>query len=140
MTVPVMRTASFSNTEYSKEMCMLTRKLHSCPANTTPSTLLAKATNLFIVGTTTEIQWHVSSLSLYLFALCSIFLPGLTWHVITCCNSIAFFLGRSQGQLTCRIASQRTNAADQYLHCQKCVLHFPIMGLYPFSLFIIISL
>ena len=43
---------------------------------------------------------------------------------MTHCNYIACSLCRFQGQLNCMVASQRTSAADQYLHNQKTGITF----------------
>ena len=52
----------------------VTNDLYSCPANTAPSALFAKAKSLFVIDTTTTTQLQVSSVYLKIFAFCSQFL------------------------------------------------------------------
>ena len=72
VTAPGLRMTPFSNTENSYGKGTVTKKLYSCPANTVPFALSAKATNLFVVGTTTT-QLQVSFLYPNIYVMCSPF-------------------------------------------------------------------
>ena len=113
LTMPALRTAPFTVMENGKGKCTVTKKLYSFPADTAPSALFAKATNLFVVDTPTQLQ--VSSSSLNIFVLCSYFLPHFMWHVVILLHT--FCVSHKDSWMV-------GWSADQYLHSQQAGITF----------------
>ena len=107
-------------------------QLYPCSANTTPSSLFAKATNLIVIGTT-KIQVQVSSVFplRYLYSVHS-------FYFVTHCNSVAYFLCRClEDSWTVGQPPNEQVLLTGICISNKPVLPFLIIAIFPFSLFIL---